>query len=139
MTTEQMNSATMPPAPPKPADLVHQLIGAAEQRGLTAKQVAHAILHFSRPPDYSELEPKQRAVAEKMFNGLSQMVVLLPDREAAQPEGGPIVLAWYWWWQGDRLASGSSSDEMQRLTDGEDIETAADRIAHVLALQPATI
>lgn len=138
-TAEQAGERTDPQAPPKPADLVHRLVAAAEQRGLTVKQVAHAILRFSRPPDYSELDPVQRALAERMFSGLSQMVVLLPCREATQPEGGPIVLAWYWWWQGDRLAGGNPSEEMQRLTDGQDIETAADRIAHVLALQPSAV
>ncbi|WP_329079770.1 MULTISPECIES: hypothetical protein [unclassified Streptosporangium] len=135
MTSAQLQDADAPQAPPNPAELIKQLVEAAQERGLTVKQVANAILHFSRPPDYSEADgPEDQALAQAFFTGLSQLVVLVKDRQATQPEGKPTRLAWYWWWQGDRLAGPGRSDEMERLADAADIDAAADRIAYVLSL-----
>lgn len=136
MQPTRKHCGSIPSDPPNPAELIEQLTEAAEKRGLTVKLLAPAILHFCQRPDYSDLTAEDRAVAEKMFNGLSQLVVLLPDREAPQAEGAPVALTWYWWWRGDRV--GGASDEMQRLADGGDIETAGDLIANVLRLQPST-
>ncbi|MER6828789.1 hypothetical protein ABT352_22600 [Streptosporangium sp. NPDC000563] len=117
--------------------MIEQLTMAAEKRGLTVKPVAPAILLFCQRPDYSDLTPQDRAIAEKMFNGLSQLVVLRPDRETPTPEGAPPPLAWYWWWRGDRGADGAT-DEMERLANGDDIEAAADRVANVLRVDSLT-
>ncbi|WP_433380036.1 hypothetical protein [Streptosporangium sp. CA-115845] len=135
MTSPQLQDANAPQASPSPAALITRLVEAAQERGLTVKQVANAILLFSRPPDYGEAAgPEDQAVARSFFNGLSQLVVLVKDRQAPQPEGKPVRLAWYWWWQGDRLAGPGRSDEMERLADAADIDTAAARIANVLRL-----
>jgi hypothetical protein len=134
MTSPQVQDADAPQAPLSPAALITQLVEAAQERGLTVKQVATAILLFSRPPDYSEARPEEQTLARAFFNGLSQLVVLVKDRQALQPEGKPVRLAWYWWWQGDRLAGPGRSDEMERLADAADIDAAADRIAYVLSL-----
>ncbi|WP_440107236.1 hypothetical protein [Streptosporangium sp. H16] len=121
--------------PPNPAALIKQLVEAVQERGLTVKQIANAILHFSRSPDYSEAAgPEDQAVARSFFTGLSQLVVLVKDCQAPHAEGKPVRLAWYWWWQGDRLAGPGRSDEMERLADAADIDAAADRIAYVLSL-----
>ncbi|MEV4530339.1 hypothetical protein [Streptosporangium sp. NPDC049304] len=135
MASPQSQDADVPQDPPTPAALVKQLVEAALKRGLTVKQVATAILLFSRPPDYSEAAgPEDQALARTFFAGLSQLVVLVKDRQASQSEGGPVRLAWYWWWQGDRLATSGRSDEMERLAAATDIDAAADRIAYVLSL-----
>ncbi|WP_433379099.1 hypothetical protein [Streptosporangium sp. CA-115845] len=134
-----MHHADAPQVPPSPAELIGQLIEAATQRGLTVKQTGNAILNFSRPPEYSSEEsPADLDRARLLFSGLSQMVVLVRDKEAPQPEGGPPVLAWYWWWQGDRLAGESRADEMERLTSAADVDVAADRIANVLRVDSPT-
>ncbi|GAA0818180.1 hypothetical protein GCM10009525_00670 [Streptosporangium amethystogenes subsp. fukuiense] len=109
------------------------------RRGLTVKQTGNAILNFSHPPEYSsEGDPGDLVRARLLFSGLSQMVVLVRDKDVPQPESGAPALAWYWWWQGDRLAGESSADELERLAAAADIETAADKIAYVLRVGSPT-
>lgn len=134
MTSPQLQDADASQAPLGPAALITQLVEAAQERGLTVKQVASAILLFSRSPDYSEAGPEEQVMARAFFPGLSQLVVLVKDRQTPQPEGKPVRLAWYWWWQGDRSAGPGRSDEMERLADAADIDAAAARIAYVLSL-----
>ncbi|WP_346146585.1 hypothetical protein [Nonomuraea recticatena] len=137
MPTSQQQPDLAPEGPPNPADLVEQLIVAAEKRGLKVTRIASAVLQFRQLPDYSHLDDTERVLAEQMFKGLMQYVVLLPDSDKSQENGKPLHLAWYWWWRGERLSR--RTDEMERLADASAIDEAADRIARVLALLPSEV
>ncbi|MFF3439132.1 hypothetical protein [Streptosporangium sp. NPDC002721] len=141
MTKKHVKDVKAPQVPPSPAELTQRLTEAAHARGLTVRQVANAILLFSRPADYSEAAGAQdQAVARSFFTGLSQLVVLMKDARP-RADGKPVGLAWYWWWKGDRLPETGTSDELERLADADDIEAAADQIAYVLSLdgEPSTV
>ncbi|MFI6290111.1 hypothetical protein ACIBEJ_00915 [Nonomuraea sp. NPDC050790] len=134
MIPSQLRAET-PQVPPSPAAQVQQLINAAERRGLKAAPVAETIVRFIQQPDYSALTPQERAQAMRMFPGLSQIVVLLPDKNQ-QPDSLPMGMAWYWWWRGDRVATAGASGEIEHLAAADDIEFAAEQISKVLALEP---
>ncbi|GAA2456660.1 hypothetical protein GCM10010191_90110 [Actinomadura vinacea] len=122
----ELNEAGTRQGPDAPAASLHPwrdaalaLVAALEGRGLVAQAWAHGAVRARNPagdPDVDD--PGGRALSPR----LQQEVV-------CRPLGGSLW--WLWAWSG---AERHSSAELEPLCPVSDVETAADRIAHVLAV-----